>query len=74
MAAANSLVGNEVIYGGSADRAETQAPSGAQAMLSGDENRVANTIAAILIFALLVLILIRIAGLQGMIAIGRNGG
>jgi hypothetical protein len=39
---------------------------------AGDENRIANTVALLVLVALAVLILIRLGGLQGMIAVGRG--
>jgi hypothetical protein len=74
MPGANSLVGDVLYASDSPDDARpfpiegrgTTAP-----LHTSDANRVANYVAFFVLFALATLILIRIAGLQGMIAVGR---
>lgn len=72
----NTLVGDDVIY--ASDSPEVAHPfpvsgKGGVASVTTDEaNRVANYVAFLVLIALAVLILIRLGGLQGMIAVGRG--
>lgn len=75
MARANTLVGDELpIYmSDSPNRAQPTGPVGSVAAVNvGDANRIANYVAFLVLLSLAVLILIRIGGLQGMIAVGRG--
>lgn len=76
MPAANSLIGDTLpIYASdSPDRAQpmSAAPVSGMMVTSDDANRISNYVALLVVGALLTLILIRIAGLQGMIAVGRS--
>lgn len=72
----NTLVGDELpIYASdSPSMAQPVTPTGYAPHLSAqDANRIANYVAFLVLLALAVLILIRIGGLQGMIAVGRAG-
>lgn len=78
MAMANTLVGDfgsapDVLYSGSADRTQPFNPGMARAAtVAPDANRIANYVAFLVLLSLTALILIRIGGLQGMIAVGRS--
>ena len=73
MPGANSLVG-DILYASESPSDARPFPvhSGAGFISTSDANRVANYVAFLVLLALAVLILIRIGGLQGMIAVGRT--
>lgn len=75
MPSGNTLVGDELpIYASDSPAvAQPFSPAAHNLVSTQDANRIANYVAFLVLAALAILILIRIGGLQGMIAVGRAG-
>lgn len=71
MPSANNLIGDGLAYEVPTQAAPSQ-NGAAPVSMGGSDRNVANWLAFLVIAALGVLILIRLAGLQGMIAVGRS--